>query len=130
LTADTMTCDSHGTIRGKPADRDDALAQIRSARNKVITGTAFCLEKRIWRAGAWHTEKRIERYAEGTCWYIVPDAWLETYLAQPFIYSSAGTIFVEGFGTQFVKEVHGSYSAIMGQPMFELRQALEEIGFY
>lgn len=52
------------------------------------------------------------------------------FLEQPFVYNSAGALFVEGFGAQFVKEVNGSYSAIIGLPMFEVREALEQIGFF
>ena len=130
LTADTMTCTPDGSISGKPVDRDDAIAMIKAAKNNVITGTAFCLERKRWHAGSWCTEKCIEGYAEGSCPYVVPDAWLETFLEHPFVYSYAGALSVEGFGAQFVKEVHGSYSAIRGLPMFELREALEEIGFF
>ena len=67
LTADTMTCNADGSINGKPVDRDDAMRMIKSASAGTITGTAFCLDKKIWRNGAWHTEQRIQRYAEGTC---------------------------------------------------------------
>ena len=130
LTADTMTCNADGSINGKPVDRDDAIQKIKSAKNAAITGTAFCLDKKLWHNNAWHTEQRIQRYVEGTCSFDVPDQWLEIYLAQPFIYSSAGAIFVEGFGAQFVKEISGSYSAIIGTPMFELREALTELGFF
>lgn len=130
LTADTMTCDAAGSIHGKPNDREDAIRQIKSAKDNVITGTAFCLEHKQWHDGCWHTKKHVEGYAQGACSYVVPDRWLETFLEQPFVYTSAGALFVEGFGTQFVKEVHGSYSAIIGLPMFEVREALEEIGFF
>lgn len=130
LTADTLTCGSDGSVNGKPADRDDAIRQIKSAKDGAVTATAFCLDKKIWRNDSWQTQERIERYAQGTCSYVVPDDWLERYLAQSFVYSSAGAIFVEGYGAQFVKEIQGSYTAIIGLPMFELREALTEIGFF
>lgn len=130
LTADTMTCGTDGSMNGKPVDRDDAIKKIKNAKDGAVTGTAFCLDKKIWRDNVWHTEQRIRRYAEGSCLFDVPDEWLEIYLAQPFVYSSAGALFVEGFGAQFVKEIHGSYTAIIGLPMFELREALIEIGFF
>jgi septum formation protein len=130
LTADTMTCNPDGSINGKPVDREDAIAKIKAATDNVITGTAFCLERRLWCEGSWQVARRIEGYAQGACSYIVPDKWLETFLEQPFVYNSAGALFVEGFGAQFVKEVNGSYSAIIGLPMFEVREALEQIGFF
>jgi len=130
VTADTMTCNTDGSINGKPVDREDAIQKIKSAKDGAVTGTAFCLDKKIWHDNAWHIEQRIERYAQGSCLFDVSDQWLDIYLAQPFIFSSAGALFVEGFGAQFVKEIHGSYTAIIGLPMFELRQALTEIGFF
>ena len=129
VTADTMTCNTDGSINGKPVDRDDAVQKIKSAKDGAITGTAFCLDKKIWRDNVWQTAQRIERYAQGSCSFNVPDEWLDIYLAQPFIYSSAETV-SQGFGAQFVKEIHGSYTAIIGLPMFELRQALTEIDFF
>jgi septum formation protein len=129
LTADTLTCNAKGIINGKPVDREDAIRKIKGAGNGVITGTAFCLDKKIWRDGSWHMQKRIERYVQGACSFVVPDAWLECYLAYPATFTSAGAVFIEGFGAQFVKDVQGSYSAIIGMPMFELREALTEIGY-
>ena len=36
---------------------------------------------------------------------------------------------IEGVGSQFVKSIDGSYTAIVGLPLFELRTALLELGF-
>lgn len=130
LTADTMTCNSDGSISGKPVDRDDAIRMIKNASAGIVTFTAFCLNKCTWCNDAWHAFESVRSFAKGRCSFAVPDDWLEVYLAQPFVYSSAGAIFVEGFGAQFVFDVQGSYTAIIGLPMFELRQALTEIGFF
>jgi septum formation protein len=130
LTADTMTLSSQGEIFGKPVDRDDAIKKLKSARNGAITGTAFCLDKKIWSQGTWITYKRIEQFAQGTCFFDVPDEWLDRYLSRPFVYKCAGALFVDGYGAQFVRDVQGSYTAIMGMPMFELRQALTAVGFF
>lgn len=130
LTADTMSCDGQGNLFGKPEDRQDAIRMIKAARDGGWTGTAFCLDKKIRVDNAWHREKRITRYVASQCFFDVPDDFLEVYLEQPFVYSSAGAIFVEDFGAQFVKEIRGSYSTIQGLPMYELRLALTEIGFF
>lgn len=130
LTADTLSCDAQGTIFGKPANRQEAINMIKATRNGGLTGTAFCLDKKTWRSHGWHCEQRITRYVASECFFDVPDSWLDIYLEQPFVYSSAGAIFVEDFGAQFVKEIKGSYSTIQGLPMYELREALNEIGFF
>lgn len=41
----------------------------------------------------------------------------------------AGAVTIEEFGMQFVKEIHGSYSNIIGLPLFEVRHALKTLGF-
>ena len=130
LTADTLSCDVHGTLFGKPSDRQEAIKMIQAARNGGLTCTAFCLDKKIWLNNAWKCKKHIIRCVASECCFDVPDYRLDAYLAQPFVFSSAGAIFVEGFGAQFVKEICGSYTTIQGLPMYELRQALTEIGFY
>lgn len=130
LTADTLSCDTQGALLGKPVDQQDAIRMIKASRSGGLTVTAFCLDQKNWSNNSWHCQKRITDCVASECIFDVPDSWLETYLAQPFIYSSAGAIFVEDFGAQFVKEIRGSYSTIQGLPMYELRQALTAIGFY
>ena len=36
---------------------------------------------------------------------------------------------VEEFGQNYFKSIKGSYSSVIGLPMFELRLALKELGF-
>ena len=129
LTADTLTYYADNSMSGKPVDRNDAIKKIKKAAEGSTTGTAFCLDKKIWVHDTWQTENRILGYAQGFCRFILPDQWLNAYLKQVSV-CTAGAIFVEGFGMQFVKDVQGSYSAIIGLPMFELREGLQEIGFF
>jgi predicted house-cleaning NTP pyrophosphatase (Maf/HAM1 superfamily) len=60
----------------------------------------------------------------------VPDAWLDIYLEKSRGLVASGAIAIEEFGSQFLKTVHGSYTTIVGLPMYELREALEKIGFF
>ena len=61
----------------------------------------------------------------------MPDVWIEKYLNSFERYDQvSGGISVEGYGAQFLQTVDGSYSAILGLPMYELRLALEKLGFY
>ena len=125
----TEGCD--GSIQGKPVDRDDAIAKIKAARQgPQRVGTAFVLEKRIFKNGAWVTQDQIKQFVVASHYFCVPDEWIETYLDKSWGLKASGAIAIEGFGIQFLKEVNGSFSTIVGLPMFELRQALEVIGFY
>ncbi len=41
----------------------------------------------------------------------------------------AGALHVEGYGSQFIKSIEGSYTAIIGLSMFELRKALQQLRY-
>lgn len=129
LTADTLSQDKDGTVHGKPVDRADAIAKIKSARNGSQLFTAFCLDRCVWRNGVWHVEQRIKKQVGSEFLFYVPDEWIETYLDNSIGLQTANAIAIED-GIQYLKWIHGSYSTIVGLPMFELREALEEIGFF
>lgn len=130
LTADTMSQDKQGIIHGKPVDRDDAIAKIKAARQGSYLCTAFCLDRSVWRDGVWKLEQRIQECVSSEYIFLVPDSWIDIYLEKSIGLKTAGSIAVEDFGGQFLKMVHGSYTTIVGLPMFEVRQALERIGFF
>ena len=130
LTADSLTQDFQGGIHGKPIDRADAMKKLKAVRKGARVGTAFCLDKKIFKAGSWCVEKRIVQFVVATCFFDIPDAWLGKYLDLGRGVGVSGGIRIEGFGFLFLKSVEGSYTTILGLPMFELREALEEIGFY
>lgn len=130
LTADTLCLTGDGQVQGKPIDRDDAIAKIKAARGGASVGTAFCLDRRELVGSTWTVVKRIQKFVCTDYVFNVPDAWLDAYLHDSPGLHAAGAIFVENFGDQFLQVVHGSYSNIIGLPMYELRCALEEIGFF
>ena len=132
LTADTLTVGKDGSFLGKPQSRDHAVEMIKGHRGRMtVTGTGFCLERRIFIDGELKVDKRINGYAEGSCLFEVDDSSIDFYLDNiPFLKVSGGVALGKGsFSQQFLKEVRGSYSAIIGIPMFELRKALQEVGF-
>ncbi len=129
LTADTLTENKFGEIEGKPVDRADAIKKLKSARNGVRTGTAFCLDRRIYKDNAWLVDVRIRQFVDATNCFNVPDNAIDFYLDNvPVV--GACAIAIEGFGGQFLKEIDGSYTAVVGLPMYELREALIKLGFF
>lgn len=130
LTADTMTRDSFGQLLGKPVDREDAIRMLKSCRKGAVIGTAFCLERKIFQRDIWITQKTVVGYDQASCVVNIPDAFLDFYLDRVSFMHVSGGIAIEGFGDQFVSEVKGSYSAILGLPMYKIRQALYDLGFY
>jgi len=129
LTADTLSQDSTGAINGKPVDREDAIAKIKAARNGMRTGTAFCLDRKQFRNGSWHIDKRIIRFVEAHYRFIIPDFWIDRYLNHSLGLKASGAIAIEEFGSLFLESINGSYTTIVGLPLFELREALQELGF-
>ncbi|MCF7900385.1 Maf family protein [Candidatus Babeliales bacterium] len=130
LTADSMGMDGNGVVHGKPKDKEDAIHKIKALEKESVTGTAFCLDKKIFKDGLWQKSERIEKYVEARYKFTVSDAWLERYLEHSWAMIASGAIAIELYGNQFLEYVDGSYSTIVGLPMYELREALEEIGFY
>lgn len=131
LTADTLGKDSSGMLHGKPTGQDDARKKLSSVRaGTMTTGTAFCIDKKEFRNGRWNMLCREVRYIESTYTFNVPDAWTETYFKHSIGLVASGAIAIEEFGMQFLKEIRGSYSAIVGLPIYEVREVLEQLGFF
>ncbi|BDC34596.1 Maf-like protein [Candidatus Dependentiae bacterium Noda2021] len=130
LTADTLSQDAQGVIAGKPKDTQEAVAMIKAARGGVFTGTAFCLARKRWVHDKWYCEEYIIEYVKSECVFNVPDEWIESYLHNSPALNASGAITIEDYGMQFLTSVNGSYSAIIGLPMVELRKALEKLNFF
>jgi len=130
LTADTLGVTTTGRVLCKPVDRNDAISMLKDSRlgNRTITG--FCLCKFVWQNSAWVVVKKIVDFDEAWCVFDVSDEFLYFYLDNiPFL-SVSGAISIESTGGQFLKTVNGSYETVIGLPMFKIRQALLEFGFY
>jgi nucleoside triphosphate pyrophosphatase len=130
LTADTLSMDADGVIHGKPINRDDAIKKIKALRKGGTCGTGFCIDKKIFTNGIWKTEKRIIGFAKADHVFDVPDHWIKQYIESGQSDGVSGGIRIEGEGAQFLKSLNGSYSAVVGLPLYEVRQALNELGFF
>ena len=137
LTADTLIKTSHtnpilGTqILGKPKDLENAKEMLRSIRNQpvdVLTGC--CLQVMNASGQHWEIEKR-------QCWatgaqveFSIDEESLDLYFEkEPWALHACGAGVIEGIGQAFLKSLNGSYTAVLGLPLFELRQKLKEFGF-
>lgn len=130
LTADTLSQDQTGAVHGKPTDKQDAIAKIQLARLGTSTlATAFCLDKKEWKDDSWSLVQRVEQVVSAQYTFQLPDEWMDEYFKNSVGLKASNAIAIEGFGSQFVRSVDGSYTAIIGLPLFELRCALEKIGF-
>jgi septum formation protein len=120
LAADTAVV-LDGKILGKPADRQDAedmLRQLSGRTHEVLTAialrTAGGVQSRISRS-----EVTFRSIAAGEA-----QAYWET--GEP--HDKAGAYAIQGRAAIFVADLRGSYSGVMGLPLFETAELLAEAG--
>jgi septum formation protein len=121
LAADT-TVALGGTIFGKPKDRADAFriwSALSDTTHHVYTGIALLVDDDLQvRVGV--TQVVYARMDERD---------MSGYWASGEPQDKAGAYGAQGLGSAFVKEVHGSYSNVVGLPLYELRQLLKANGW-
>jgi len=110
------------TILGKPADAQDAarmLAALSGTRHRVLTAVALQQRrKRVQALSASHVD-----FAP------MSTAQIKAYVASGEPMGKAGAYAVQGRAAGFISHIRGSYSGIMGLPMFETAELLRSLGF-
>ena len=131
LTADTLCQDKNGNVMGKPTDKCDAIEKLKQQRDGGSRAvSAFCLDKKVCKNGEWKVLDRVEECVTSNYTFIVPDKWIDAHCENTWAHRAAGAVVFEEFGSMFLKTMNGSFSAIRGLPIFELREALEKVGFF
>lgn len=118
LGADTIVC-VDDVILGKPADRADAVRMLRllsGREHRVLTAVALRFETRVELVVS---ESRV-RFCE------IADADLQAYVDTGEPSDKAGAYAIQGRAGAFVTELRGSYSGIMGLPLYETAQLIEK----
>jgi len=119
LAADT-TVALEGRIYGKPADRDEAaemLAQLAGRTHEVLTAVA--LKQDDW------LESALSRSA--VRFKTLSAREIEQYLASGEADDKAGAYAIQGRAARFIVELRGSYSGVMGLPLYETAELLERL---
>lgn len=135
LTADTLGANAVGEICRKPVDRLDAIRMLKSYRAGATTATGYCIDRRRWNFNnsSWELEHRITGVASANYTFNVPDTCLDNYLDAAFSGISyldvSGAVEIERYGVQYLGNIQGSYTAIVGLPMYEVRDSLAKLGF-
>lgn len=118
LAADTAVI-LDDTIFGKPADDEQAktfLQQISGRQHQVLSAVVLATDKNI----TVRSQLNQVRFAN------LSDADIEWYIATGEGRDKAGSYAVQGLAAQFIEHIDGSFSGIMGLPLFETRQLLQE----
>lgn len=121
LAADTAVV-LDGKILGKPFDREEAAAMLNrlsGRQHQVLTAVAAAFEQRIEVivsdtvvAFAELSEERIHRYV---------------LTNEP--HDKAGAYGIQGHAGSFVRNISGSYSGVVGLPLFETAELLRQFGY-
>jgi septum formation protein len=121
LCADT-TVAMGDTILGKPEDANDAQRMLRALSgqtHRVFTAVAI----------GWGDKTAQVCCESRVTFATISDAEIADYVASGEPMGKAGAYGVQGRAAAFIARIEGSYSGIMGLPLFETAQALREVGF-
>jgi septum formation protein len=120
LAGDTTVC-LGDEILGTPADAAEAadfLGRLSGREHEVLTGIAFKFGERMETALSV-TAVRFRR---------LEPAEIERYVASGESMDKAGGYGIQGQAGAFITEIHGSYSGVMGLPLYETAQLLKRFG--
>jgi len=110
------------TILGKPANHADAkhmLASLSGKSHRVLTAVAI---------GTAKARQQAVSISRVTFAPMTP-AQIQAYVASGEPMGKAGAYAVQGKAAAYISSLSGSYSGIMGLPMFETAQLLQAFGF-
>jgi septum formation protein len=119
LAADT-TVALDGRIFGKPASRDEAAGMLRALserRHEVLTAVA--LQQGEWLESALSVSEVTFKK--------LSDEEIRAYVASGECDDKAGAYAIQGRAALFISELRGSYSGVMGLPLYETGQLLDRL---
>ena len=110
------------SILGKPESAEDAtrmLGLLSGQTHRVFTALAV----------AWNGVTARACSESQVTFAPLSDADIAAYVASGEPMGKAGAYGVQGLAAAFISRIEGSYSGIMGLPLYETAQALREVGF-
>ena len=121
LCSDT-TVALRGTIYGKPADARDAqrmLGELAGTTHRVLTAVAL-----------QHGARRVSGLSDSRVRFVpMSAAQIRAYVAGGEPMGKAGAYAVQGQAANYISHISGSFSGIMGLPVFETAALLRLIGW-
>lgn len=121
LAADTAI-DLDGRILGKPRDRAEAasmLSALSGRSHRVLSAIAL----------SYRGDQHSELVATEVAICRLSEADIRRYLATGEADDKAGGYAIQGIAAQFVQGINGSYSGVVGLPLYETCKALGRVGF-
>ena len=121
LGADTEVVQD-GTVLGKPSDAAGAVEMLRR-----LSGQTHQVSTAV--AVSWNKEIDMVVSSSRVSFRALTDDEIERYVATGEPFDKAGAYAIQGRGAAFVSHLEGSYSGVMGLPLFETAELLAKIGF-
>jgi len=122
LAADTTVC-IDGLILGKPENDADAAAMLRRMSDRWhVVHTAIAVAE----------GDRVEVALSSTQVEMAPltAAEIAAYIASGEPRDKAGSYGIQGLAGAFIRRIEGSYSGVMGLPIYETSQLLNKFGVH
>ncbi len=113
-------------ILGKPGDAAQARAMLRSLsarRHRVLSAVAVAWPDR---QGRWQRAATLQQSVVRMA--TLNEAAIDAYVASGEPFGKAGGYAVQGRAATFIEDIRGSYSGIMGLPLFETAALLRQAG--
>ena len=122
LAADTLV-ELEGTVLGKPAGPEEAAAMLRRLSghtHQVYTGVTV-----INPAGELFTDSDRSDVTFGN----IPEAEIAAYVRSGEPLDKAGAYAIQGRASLWISHMAGSYSSVIGLPLFIVRKLLLQSGY-
>jgi septum formation protein len=122
LAADTLVTIDHKVL-GKPRDIDEAVRILRrlSGRAHEVWTAVRINHAARGRAQSFHEMSRVH-------FRQLNDRAIRDYLAKIDPLDKAGAYAAQGYGTEIIERIEGSYSNVVGLPMERTARALRAFG--
>lgn len=122
IAGDTVVL-AAGRVLGKPKNQADAFRMWRllSGQSHQVLSSVAVVKDGVAYSDMSRTEVHFRKMDESE----MQDYWLS---GEPK--DKAGAYAIQGLGAKFIERIEGSYSAVMGLPLFELDRLLMQAGFY
>ena len=110
-----------GDVFGKPRDDDDAIAMLRrlSGRTHQVLSAVSLVSAGRELQSRCHSDVTL---------VALDDAAISRYVASGEPKGKAGAYAIQGLAQAFISHLSGSYSGVMGLPLFETSRMLREAG--
>lgn len=120
LGSDTIV-EIDGTVLGKPENRQHAtemLTQLSGKVHEVHTSVAIVT----------HDKKLIDTSSTHVQFKKLDATEIDSYINSGEADDKAGAYAIQGIAAQFIQNINGSYSGVMGLPLYETVELLKQCG--